>query len=117
MLTADARALDQAIPSAMLASIERPLLVVEDSAQTFEATHAVLKFFDPALTTGDYIVVEDGIVAYLPADPYGRYENGPSRAIEQFLSEHPTTYVVDRELCDFFGVNVTYNPNGWLRRV
>ena len=25
-------------------------------------------------------------------------------------------YAIDTALCDQFGHNVTYNPNGWLRR-
>lgn len=115
-LTGNAAALDAALPPALLASLPHPWLVIEDSAHLFETSLAVLKFFDRLLEPGDYIVVEDGIVAFLPEAAYARYDNGPNRAVAQFLRDHADAYDIDRSLCDFYGGNVTYNPNGWLRR-
>jgi cephalosporin hydroxylase len=36
--------------------------------------------------------------------------------VEQFLQARAGAYEIDRALCDFYGENVTYNPNAWLRR-
>ena len=77
---------------------------------------AILSFFDGQLAAGDYIVVEDGALRGLPGDHYRRYLDGPSRAIEAFLRTRGAAYEIDTELCDFYGFNATYNPNGWLRR-
>src|SRR5205823_2568041 len=101
----------------VLAPLQHPWLVVEDSAHLFEVTLAVLEFFDAHLDRDDYIVVEDGVVAFLPGEIYRRYEQGPNRAVEQFLLRNSDAYEIDRSLCDFYGYNATYNPNGWLRRV
>jgi capsular polysaccharide biosynthesis protein len=90
---------------------------VEDSAHRYEVTLAVLEFFYRYLRTGDYIVIEDGIVTFLPEDIYRQFEDGPNRAVGKFLATHPGDYEIDRTLCDFYGSNVTYNTNGWLRRI
>ena len=61
-------------------------------------------------------MIEDGVVADLPTDMYGGYENGPNRAVAAFLGERGDVYEVEVSLCDFFGENVTFCPNAWLRR-
>ncbi len=95
-------------------SIARPLLVVEDSDHQAATTAAVLDFFDPCLRPGEYIVIEDGILtAMRVADSYG---GGPLRAIHEFLERSGGRYEIDRSLCDYFGPNVTWNVDGYLRR-
>ena len=106
---------DSALPDE-LDGLPHPWLVTEDSAHRLETSLAVLEFFDPLLQGGDYIVIEDGVVGSLPGEEYERYENGPTRALAAFLATRGNDYEVDTALCDFFGTNVTYNPNGWLRR-
>lgn len=103
-------------PHAAIAAAPHPWLVIEDSAHTFEATAAVLAHFDPLLAPGDHLVVEVGVVADLPEPPYRRYEDGPNRAVRGFLLERQADYRIARDLCDFFGHNVTWCPNGWLVR-
>jgi cephalosporin hydroxylase len=98
-----------------LQSIERPLLVVEDSNHLAATTAAVLDFFDRWLQPGEYIVIEDGILtAMRAADLYG---GGPLRAIHEFLARTAGRYEIDRTFCDYFGTNVTWNVDGYLRRV
>lgn len=97
----------------LLADAPRPLLVVEDGPHTFEASLAVLEFVHPYLQRGEYVVVEDGIVRDLG---FRELRDGPGRAIRHFLGTHPGEYEIDRDLCDFFGRNVTWNPDGYLRR-
>jgi len=109
------RNLANALPQALMRSIERPLLVIEDADHHSATTLAVLTFMDNYLLPGEYIVVEDGIIESLHDDT-GRYGGGPQQAIEQFLKQH-AHYEVDRSYCDFFGVNVTWNTNGFIRRL
>ena len=115
-LAGDAARLGEVLDPALLASLPHPWLVMEDSAHTFSVSLAVLRFFDRHLVEGDYVVIEDGIVADMPGAHYERFENGPNRAVAAFLSERAGHYCIDAGLCDHFGHNVTYNPNGWLRR-
>ena len=115
-LKGDANALGAVLTAEMLA-LPKPWLVIEDSSHFFKESYAVLNFFNPHLASGDYIVVEDGSLEFMsPKEFYGKFESGPNRAIEQFLREHPDDYEIDASLCDHFGYNVTWNPNGWLRR-
>lgn len=96
-------------------ALERPLLVVEDSNHIAATTAAVLDFFDRWLRPGEFIVIEDGILtAMRAADSYG---GGPLRAIHEFLARTGGRYEIDRTLCDWFGTNVTWNVDGYLRRV
>ena len=97
----------------ILETCERPLLVVEDGPHTFEGCLSSLEFFKDYMKKGEYYVVEDGNLMEL-----GHYElqNGPKRAIEQFLKTN-SMLEIDYSYCDFWGRNVTWNHNGWLRAV
>ena len=116
-LTGDALRLDEVLGAEALDRVARPLLVVEDSAHTFEACSAVLEFFDRHLQPGDYIVVEDGNAAYMPDPAYDVYGDGPNRAVAGFIETRGEAYAVDESLCDHFGYNVTWSPNAWLQRL
>jgi len=116
-LEGSALALADTLAVDLMRSLARPLLVVEDSAHRYEHTLAVLLFFHRHLAAGDYIVVEDGIVNDMPEPRYREYADGPNRALRAFLDQHPGCYEIDSELCDFFGYNYTFNPNGYLRRL
>jgi cephalosporin hydroxylase len=114
----DGRNLADTLSPALLAAMPRPLMVVEDADHRPATTLAVLRFFDQWLRPGEYIVVEDGIVDDLfGADRMADLEGGPRPAIEQFLRERGIDYTIDTRLCDYFGVNMTWNVNGYLRRV
>jgi cephalosporin hydroxylase len=114
-LRGDARDLRTVLGDDRVAALPRPLLVVEDSDHRFGTCLAVLAFFDRWLRPGEYIVVEDGILSDMQVAEL--YDGGPLRAIEQFLAATGGRYVVDREFCDYFGRNVTWNVDGYLRRV
>ena len=61
--------------------------------------------------------VEDGVLSqFSDTKFYSQYEDGPNRAVTDFLACHADDYVIDIALCDHFGHNVTYNPNAWLKR-
>jgi len=116
VLTGDAADLGGVLTAELLASCPRPWLVIEDSSHEYHHTKAVLEFFHPLLETDDYIVIEDGVVLHLSGTHYGHYDNGPNRALADFLTSEGEKYDIDLRLCDFYGRNATYNPNGWLCR-
>jgi cephalosporin hydroxylase len=114
-LEGDARDLGVVLTPELMKSIERPLLVIEDSSHVASTTAAVLDFFDRSLLPGELIVIEDGILSAMRvADSY---EGGPLRAIHEFMARTNGRYEIDRSLCDYFGTNVTWNVDGYLRRV
>jgi cephalosporin hydroxylase len=96
-----------------LHSRPRPWLVIEDSAHTFAACRAALQFFAKNLQTGEYLVIEDGVLDDLGWSE--RYDGGPNRAIAQFLKDQPGVFEITG-YCDMFGRNATFNPNGYLRK-
>lgn len=114
----DGRNLAATLSPDFLATIPRPLLVVEDADHRPDTTLAVLRFFDPWLRAGEYIVIEDGIIDDVLAEALlRRYEGGPRRGVGEFLRERGEDYEIDGRLCDFFGENMTWNVNGYLRRL
>ena len=115
-LQGDARSLHDLFDAAMLRTFPKPWLVIEDSSHLFEDALAVLEFFHPFMESGEYIVVEDGSLSQFSDPMYQRFQDGPNRAVAAFLKRRGAEYDIDTELCDWFGYNATYNPNGWLRR-
>lgn len=113
----DANKLGDVLTPELLDSCLHPVLVVEDSSHRYQESTAVLSFFHDRLKSGDYIVIEDGVVSHFADGRYEKFKDGPNRAVRDFLGAHPGAYELDVELCDHYGRNVTYNPNGWLRRL
>ncbi len=114
-LQGDARALASTLPPGLMETLPRPFMVVEDASHMASTTAAVLEFFNPWMRAGEYLVIEDGILSDMRVAD--QYEGGPLRAIDHFLERHPGRYQIDRRLCDYFGTNVTWNVNGYLRCV
>jgi cephalosporin hydroxylase len=87
------------------------VLVVLDSDHSRDNVLAELRAYHRFVTTGSYLVVEDGNVGGHPvAREFGP---GPSEAIRDFLAENDR-FEVDREREKFY---LTFNPGGYLRRV
>ncbi len=86
------------------------VLVIEDSSHEFENTLTVLSLYSQLVSLGSYMIVEDSICHHgLEVGP----SPGPYEAIEKFLTQTPD-FEVDKA-CEGFGI--TWNPNGYLRRV
>jgi cephalosporin hydroxylase len=114
-LQGDARDLRPVFPEGFFAALPRPLLVIDDSDHQFNTCLAVLRFFDRWMEAGEFMVIEDGILSDMRvAEEFG---GGPLRAIETFLGESGGRFIIDRDFCDYFGHNVTWNVDGYLRRV
>ncbi|HZP76561.1 MAG TPA: CmcI family methyltransferase [Pseudolabrys sp.] len=114
LLQGDANDLAPTLTPAVLSELPRPWLVIEDASHTYQATLAALRFFDPLLRSGEYIVVEDANMTEMGVD--ARFDGGPARSIAEFLQERGSDYEIDTRYCDQYGRNVTGNPNGYLRR-
>jgi cephalosporin hydroxylase len=107
----DANNIGATLTDDVLKSLPHPWLVIEDSAHTFVATLAVLRYFADWLQSGEYIVIEDSNASEMgQAD-----DGGPAKAIATFLRER-RDFEIDTEICDHYGQNVTGNPNGYLRK-
>jgi len=111
----DARNLERTLLPEMLEKASRPFLVIEDSDHQAQTVLSVLRFFDKWIEPGEYVIVEDGIVT--PMGVAQGYGGGPHAAIVQFLGERTVDYEIDTHYGDWFGLNVTWNVNGYLRRV
>lgn len=111
----NARELSNVLSPDFMTGLARPLLVIEDADHQAVTTLAALAFFDAWLKPGEYIVIEDGIVTDMGLGK--SFAGGPRAAIEQFLERRGADYMVDTRYCDWFGENVTWNVNGFLRRV
>jgi cephalosporin hydroxylase len=115
-LGGDGRNLGATLSDAFLARLPHPWLVVEDADHLEATSTAVLDFFDPWLQVGDYIVVEDGILSNLFPETYPGCSSGPHQAVKRFLSTNGSRYRIDPTYCDFYGHNVTWASNGFLRK-
>ena len=63
--------------------------------------------------SSEYFMIEDGILADLRL---WEIENGPNRAIQEFLLGRNREYRTDREYCDFYGHKAIWNTNGYLAK-
>lgn len=115
-LEGDARRPAELFPADLVRRLARPLLVIEDLDHAYGTSKAVLDHFAPLMSIGEYMVVEDGILSAMRVtDDYG---GGPARAIAEFLEEpREERWEIDTGYCDYFGQNVTWNVNGYLKRV
>lgn len=114
-MEANGRCLEETLTPDFLEGLPRPWLVIEDADHVYETSSAVLRFFHPWLRVGEYIVVEDGIISNL-AEERG-FVSGPHMALKEFLAQHAGEYEIAGEYCDFFGYNLTWCTNGFLRKI
>jgi cephalosporin hydroxylase len=110
----DCENIEGTLDRAVVDSIRYPLLIIEDASHMYQHSLNVLEFFHRVSTSGDYIIVEDGIASVVGVED--RYEGGPHKATYDFLRSHPDAYEIDRQLCDRFGVNATWAVDGYIRR-
>jgi cephalosporin hydroxylase len=114
-LHGDAGNLAPTLPAEFLDTLPRPWLVIEDSSHMASHCLAAISYLDGFMRSGDLLVIEDGIVSDLGIAT--QYEGGPNAAVIQFMRERPGQYQLLTEYCDFWGQNVTWNPNGyWIKR-
>jgi cephalosporin hydroxylase len=110
----DGRNLGATLTKEILDDLPHPWLVVEDADHHYLTTLGVLEYFAPHMVEGDYMAVEDGVCDTF--DNQDKYDGGPNLALDEFGAAHPEIYELDEEYADYFGNNVTWCTNGWLRR-
>lgn len=113
-LRGDVNELNVVLDEALLAQLKHPWLIVEDSAHSYSGCMAALNFFAANMNTGDMLIMEDGVLDDLGLTE--QYQGGPNRAIADFLEQNGGVFSIMEELCDFYGYNATYNPNGFLQK-
>jgi len=113
-LEGDVRDLKATFDAHRLDQLPHPWLVVEDSAHTAEGCSAALALFARVLSPGEWLVMEDGVLEDLGLS--AQYAGGPNAAIAQFFAAHPGVFEIGTQYCDMFGMQATYNPNGYLMR-
>lgn len=93
-----------------------PVMVVLNSNHDTETVYGEMVRYNHLVTLGSYMVVEDGLLHYLPIAPMGLgnwFDGDPLIAIERFLSENDE-FEVDTEIEDMFPT--TQFVKGWLRK-
>lgn len=113
-LQGDVNHLDTTFAEHGLSNCPRPWYVNEDSAHTYQGCLAALHVLADEMQPGDMLAMEDGNLVELGLSD--RFDGGPSRAIAEFFEARPGVFEIMTDLCDMFGQNATYNPNGYLRR-
>lgn len=89
------------------------IMIIDDGSHMYEDVKAALEKFKTIVSCGSYFIIEDGILDHLGWTD--KYNGGPNRAIKEFVAENGI-YEIDRKWCDFFGINATFNTNGFLLR-
>jgi len=110
----NARDIKSLFPSDWIAAQPRPLLVIDDGDHTPESVMCVLEHFAEHMRRGEYLVVEDGSVGDLGVAR--TFRGGPVVAIHRFIARGGP-FEIDRSYCDLYGRNMTWNIDGYLRRV
>ncbi len=109
--------LEDVLDQDWLTRLPRPLLIIESTGHSYATSSKVLEFFHSYLCSGEYIIIERGIMDDLGYPLPSSYNGGPNRAIREFLKSHLGNYEIDTSYCDQFGHNVTWNPNGYLKKI
>lgn len=85
------------------------VMVIEDSAHTYEVTKGCLEAYGDLVGAGQYFVVEDALMC----KAHNRGARGPWGAVQDFVAASAGSWVVDRDR----EWPVTCNAGGYLRRV
>lgn len=101
------------IAAAAAAAGERRVMVVLDSDHSPGHVRKEIEAYGPFVTAGCYLVVEDGLIRWIPS-PFPSRLGGPLDAVELLLADDPQ-WRRDREIESMHPV--TMNPMGWWERV
>ncbi|MGH9093849.1 MAG: CmcI family methyltransferase [Acidimicrobiales bacterium] len=95
----------------------RDAMVVLDGDHSADTVSEEMTRYHRLVPVGGYMVVEDGIVRWMPEQqqPDGPYRGSPLDAIERWLEKTAGAWAVDTELEDLY--DTTQFPSGWLRRI
>lgn len=86
-------------------------MVILDSWHSYTHVLQEMRLYNSFVSVGSYMIIEDTHVSGHPVE--WEYGKGPYEAVEDFLKENDN-FIIDKE-CEKYGM--TFNPNGYLRRV
>jgi cephalosporin hydroxylase len=89
------------------------ILVIEDGSHEFQSTLGALKKFGNLVTSGSYMIVEDGIIDELGQS--SAYGGGPVKAIKNYLATQ-SEFIIDDKWLNMFGESATFNTLGYLKK-
>lgn len=89
------------------------IMVTLDSDHSAPHVSAEIAAYSPMVSVGSYMVVEDGLLRYMPDEERKHYTGNPLDAIEAFMKGN-TSWELNEELQNRYPV--TQFPGGWLRR-
>ncbi len=90
------------------------IMIIDDASHNYDDVLKTMRKFSPLVSLGSYFIVEDGIVTRIEREK--ALAGGPLKAIHEFLKTNGN-FQIDRNYCDFFGKNATFNPDGYLKRI
>ena len=111
-LQGDIQGLEDLVEKYDLSKYPHPWFITEDSAHSYSGCMTALQVLSEHMHPGDIIAIEDGVLEDLGMSD--KYQGGPNRAIATYMTRNPGQFRIMTELCDMFGPNATYNPNGYL---
>lgn len=85
------------------------VLIIEDSAHTYDNTKGVLEKYSGLIRVGDYFIVEDSINY---GDVFPGVDFAVARAIEEFTANG--NFISDRTKEPYV---ISWNPKGFLKRI
>lgn len=93
----------------------RPARVMVSLDSDHSAAHVAeeIRLYGPMVTSGSYMVVEDGLLRWMPDEERRHYTGDPLDAIEALLASDDR-WERDVELENMFPA--TQHPSGWLKR-
>lgn len=99
------------------AALGRPARVMVSLDSDHSAPHvtAEIDAYGPMVTPGSYMVVEDGLLRWMPWEERRHYTGDPLDAIHAHLAAHPDDWAVDVGLEERYPA--TQHPSGWLRKL
>ena len=89
-----------------------PVLVILDSDHSKEHVLNELNAYTRFVTSGSYVIVQDGVIDTLPLFRADR--PGPLEAVKEFLRSNQD-FEMDKERSERF--LITHHPCGWLKRI
>jgi cephalosporin hydroxylase len=89
----------------------RKVMVILDSDHAMEHVYKELESYSKMVTPGQYMIVEDSNVHGHPVNK--EHPVGPFEAVQKWIPKHEEFYI--DKACERY--LVTFNPNGYLRRV
>ncbi len=91
---------------------EMKVLVILDSDHSRNHVRQELNLYNKFVTKDSYLIVEDSNINNHPV--YPSFGPGPMEAIKDFLITNNNTFIIDKSREKFM---LTFNPNGYLKRV